>query len=178
MTFSLLGQGLLWFFASKSGNSSTLSGVWGKMQESSGELTGTQLDFAWVLAGKWEGYQLEWKQNMGSEPPPAQPAWKHHRTQAGVSCVGTGVRPRIMSKQEAAHTLQLRHVTSGLGQSCCFSALVTEKLLKLGQHTPYRCVTSWPRISWLDLEVRKPSSSPCLYSSNSPFTAVVSAAGE
>lgn len=39
---------------------------------------------------KWEGYQLEWKQNMGTEPSPAQPAWKHHCMQAGVFCVGTG----------------------------------------------------------------------------------------
>lgn len=142
-TFSLLGQALLWFSASKSGNSSILRYPGknaGKLWRAYWYSAGFRLTPRW----KWEGSQLDWKQNMGSEPSPAQPAWKHHRTRAGVFCVGTGeVRPGITSKQEAAHSLQIRHVTSELGQPCCFSALVTEKQLRLGQHKQYR---SAPRL--------------------------------
>lgn len=149
------------------------------MQENSWELTGTQLGFAWALAGKWESYQLEWKQNVGSEPPAAQPAWKHHRTQAGVFCVGTGgARLRVTSKQEAAHTLQIRHATSELDQPCGFSALAVDKQLRLGQHEQnlvhLSYNISWPRIPGRVLEARKCSS--CLYSSL--ITAALSLAGE
>lgn len=53
-TFSLLGQTLLQFFASKLGNPFTLSCIQGKTQESSGEPTGTPWKVggspAWVKA--------------------------------------------------------------------------------------------------------------------------------
>lgn len=96
-TFSLLGQALLQFFVSKLGNSFTLSHIQGKMQASSGELSGTPWKVgglpAWVKAehGHWA---------ITSTASLKTPL--HARR--GFLC---GHRRSETSKQEAEHILKL-----------------------------------------------------------------------